>query len=154
MEHKASITALMRSFGRTFHAEHEEHPVFADHLARALMTDEEYAAVQSDILDGEPMKPAFSCGALEKLLEKHGFLIYELLTPDDIQRDIIDRAGADLKAFEHVNDCLAVRKNSDRTTMKYGVEDGNELQTQKPTDRLLRTGLRKMRCQNCNAHER
>lgn len=36
--------------------------------------------------------------------------IYELLTPDDIQRDIIDRAGADLKAFEHVNDCLAVRK--------------------------------------------
>ena len=110
MERKASITALMSSFGRAFHAENEEHPVFADHLARALMTDEEYAAVQSDILGGEPMKMAFSCGALEKLLEKHGFLIYELLTPDDIQRDIIDRAGAELKAFEHVNDCLAVRK--------------------------------------------
>ena len=46
----------------------------------------------------------------EKLLEKHGFLIYELLTPDDIQRDVIDKAGADLKAFEHVNYCLAVRK--------------------------------------------
>lgn len=56
------------------------------------------------------MKTAFSYGALEKLLEKHGFLIYELLTPDDIQRDIIDRAGAELKAFAHVNDCLAVRK--------------------------------------------
>lgn len=67
MERKASITALMSSFGRAFHAENEEHPVFADHLARALMTD-------------------------------------------DIQRDIIDRAGAELKAFEHVNDCLAVRK--------------------------------------------
>ena len=103
MERKASITALMSSFGRAFHAENEEHPVFADHLARALMTDEEYAG-------GEPMKTAFSYGALEKLLEKHGFLIYELLTPDDIQRDIIDRAGAELKAFEHVNDCLAVRK--------------------------------------------
>ena len=38
MERKASITALMSSFGRAFHAEHEEHPVFADHLARALMT--------------------------------------------------------------------------------------------------------------------
>ena len=59
---------------------------------------------------GEPMQSAFSYSELEKLLEKHGFLIYELLTPDDIQRDVIDRAGADLKAFEHVNYCLAVRK--------------------------------------------
>lgn len=59
---------------------------------------------------GEPMQSAFSYSALEKLLETHGFLIYELLTPDDIQRDVIDRAGADLKAFEHVNYCLAVGK--------------------------------------------
>ena len=59
---------------------------------------------------GEPMQSAFSYGALEKLLEKHGFLIYELLTPDDIQRDVIDKAGADMKAFEHVNYCLTVRK--------------------------------------------
>ena len=60
---------------------------------------------------GEPMQSAFSYAELEKLLEKHGFLIYELLTPNDIQRDIIDKAGADMKAFEHVNYCLAVRKN-------------------------------------------
>ena len=60
---------------------------------------------------GEPMQSAFSYSELEKLLEAHGFLIYELLTPDDIQRDVIDRAGAALKAFEHVNYCLAVRKN-------------------------------------------
>lgn len=60
---------------------------------------------------GEPMKTAFSHGALEKLLEKHGFLICELLTPDDIQREIIEKAGADMKAFEHVNYCIAVRKN-------------------------------------------
>ena len=60
---------------------------------------------------GEPMQSAFSYGELEKLLEKHGFLIYELLTPDDIQGDIIDNAGADMKAFEHVNYCLAVRKD-------------------------------------------
>ena len=59
---------------------------------------------------GEPMQSAFFYSEIEKLLEKHGFLIYELLTPDDIQRDIIDKAGADMKAFEHVNDCLAVRK--------------------------------------------
>ena len=59
---------------------------------------------------GEPMKTVFPYRALEKLLEKHGFLIYELLTPEDIQRDVIDKVGADMKAFEHVNYCLAVRK--------------------------------------------
>ena len=59
---------------------------------------------------GEPMQSAFSYSELEKLLEKHGFLIYELLTPRDIQRNIIDKTGADLKTFEHVNYCLAVRK--------------------------------------------
>ena len=111
MEHKASITALMSSFGRTFHAENEEHPVFADHLAKALMTDEEYAAVQSDILGGEPMKTAFSYGALEKHPVFADQLAKELMTPDDIQRDVIDKAGADMKVFEHVNYCLAVRKN-------------------------------------------
>ncbi len=59
---------------------------------------------------GEPMQSAFSYQDLDKLLEIHGFLIYELLTPADIQREIIDRVGADMKAFEHVNYCLAVRK--------------------------------------------
>lgn len=59
---------------------------------------------------GEAMQAAFSYGELEKLLEAHGFLIYELLTPEEIQRDVIDKAGAALKAFEHVNYCLAVRK--------------------------------------------
>ena len=34
MNNQASITALMSSFGRAFHAEDEEHPVFADHLAK------------------------------------------------------------------------------------------------------------------------
>ena len=60
---------------------------------------------------GEPMQSAFSYSELERLLEKHGFLIYELLTPDDIQRDIIDKSGADMKAFEHVGYCLAVRRD-------------------------------------------
>lgn len=59
---------------------------------------------------GEPMQSAFSYSELEKLLEKHGFLIYELLTPDDIQRNIIDKTGADMKAFEHVGYCLAVKE--------------------------------------------
>ena len=52
MNHKASITALMSAFGRAFHAENEEHPAFADHLAKNLMTEEEYAAVQGYLLGG------------------------------------------------------------------------------------------------------
>jgi hypothetical protein len=43
MNNEVSITALMSSFGRAFHAENEDHPVFADHLAKELMTAEEYA---------------------------------------------------------------------------------------------------------------
>ena len=97
MNNKTSITALMSSFGRAFHAENEEHPVFADYLAKELMTAEEYTAVQN-------------YSELEKLLEKYGFLIYELLVPENIQRDVIDKTGADMKASEHVNYCLAVRK--------------------------------------------
>lgn len=52
MNNKASITALMSSFGRAFHAENEDHPVFADHHAKELMTAEEYSAVQGYILGG------------------------------------------------------------------------------------------------------
>ena len=46
MNDKTSITALMSSFGRAFHAENEVHPVFVDPLAKGLMTAEEYEAVQ------------------------------------------------------------------------------------------------------------
>ena len=60
---------------------------------------------------GEPMQISFAYGELKSLLEKHGFQIHELLTPGDIQRDIIDKNGGDMKAFEHVNYCLAVRKD-------------------------------------------
>ena len=38
MNNQSSITALMSSFGRAFHAENGDHPVFADHLAKELMT--------------------------------------------------------------------------------------------------------------------
>ena len=52
MNQKASITALMSSFGRAFHTENEDHPAFADHLAKELMTAEEYASVQGYVLGG------------------------------------------------------------------------------------------------------
>ena len=59
---------------------------------------------------GEPMQSAFSYAELEKLLGRHGFRIYDWLAPCNIQTRIIESAGANLKAFEHVNYCLAVRK--------------------------------------------
>ena len=52
MEDKSSITVLMSAFGRAFHAENEEHPVFRDFLAKELMTVEEYNALQNYVLSG------------------------------------------------------------------------------------------------------
>ena len=52
MNNKASITAMMSSFGRAFHAENEQYPVFTDYFAKELLTPDEYAAVQGYILGG------------------------------------------------------------------------------------------------------
>lgn len=60
---------------------------------------------------GEPMQSAFSYAELEKLLGRHGFRIYDWLTPCNIQSRIIENAGSNLKAFEHVNYYLAVKKS-------------------------------------------
>ncbi|MBY0011194.1 class I SAM-dependent methyltransferase [Paenibacillus typhae] len=37
-----SLTALVSAFARAYHAEYNQHPVFNDSLARAMLTDEEY----------------------------------------------------------------------------------------------------------------
>lgn len=37
-----SFTALVSAFARAYHAEHNQHPVFNDSLARTMLTDEEY----------------------------------------------------------------------------------------------------------------
>lgn len=41
--------------------------------------------------------------------------------PDGIQREVVDKTGADLKAFEHVKYCLTVRKNQ--------IHEGNDEKT-------------------------
>ena len=68
----------------------------------------------------EPMQSAFSYSEIEKLLEKHGFLLYELLTPDDIQRDIIDKAGADMKALSMLITVLLSEKTKKAVTQPVG----------------------------------
>ncbi|MGN0608127.1 MAG: class I SAM-dependent methyltransferase [Oscillospiraceae bacterium] len=52
---------------------------------------------------GEPMKSCYSYAELEKMLDRHGFLIYEALSPKDIQERYFD-GHKGLSAFEHI--CL------------------------------------------------
>lgn len=57
---------------------------------------------------GEEMKSSFSYMSMELMLSDLGFLVYEHLTPSVIQKEIIK--NADMKAFEHINYVLAVKK--------------------------------------------
>lgn len=59
---------------------------------------------------GEPMKTCFSYEQLEKLLEKHRFLIYELLTTEDIQENYFKEREGGLTAFEQISYVNAVIK--------------------------------------------
>lgn len=61
---------------------------------------------------GEPMKSCFDYIKLEKLLEKHCFLIYELLTADDIQKRYFSDCSREMSAFEHISYVTAVIKNN------------------------------------------
>lgn len=57
---------------------------------------------------GEPMKSCFSYAELEKMLEECDFLIYENLTPEDIQQQFFSNRNDDLHAFENIHYALAV----------------------------------------------
>ena len=61
---------------------------------------------------GEKMQRGYSYAETERLLEQHGFLIYEYLTPDDVQRSLINARGANMQAFEHTAFVLAVKKRA------------------------------------------
>jgi methyltransferase (TIGR00027 family) len=57
---------------------------------------------------GEPMKSRFSYAELEKLLEEAGWLIYEHLSPAEIETRYFAGRSDYLHAFEHINYVLAV----------------------------------------------
>lgn len=57
---------------------------------------------------GEPMKSCFGYGELEKMLEKHHFLIYEFLNRDEIQNRYFAECNNEMSAFENVNYAQAV----------------------------------------------
>lgn len=57
---------------------------------------------------GEPMRSCFGYGELERMLEEHGFLIYEFLNRDEVQRRYFSECGSEMTAFEHINFVQAV----------------------------------------------
>jgi methyltransferase (TIGR00027 family) len=57
---------------------------------------------------GEAMESCFSYAELEKLLEEAGWLIYEHLSPDEIETRYFAGRNDYLHAFEHINYVLAV----------------------------------------------
>lgn len=59
---------------------------------------------------GEPMKSTFDYCELERLLEKHRFLIYEHLSTENIQKKFFANRTDNLSAFEHIEYALAVLK--------------------------------------------
>lgn len=61
---------------------------------------------------GEPMKFATSLSDLEKLLSKEQLLIYEHLSPQDIQNQFFANRHDDLQAFETIHYIHAVKTNS------------------------------------------
>lgn len=59
---------------------------------------------------GEPMKAHFSCEEIEKLLEKHNFLIYEFLSTHDIHEKYFKKRTDFLTAFDNICYALSVIK--------------------------------------------
>ena len=59
---------------------------------------------------GEPMKSCFSYTEMEALLEKSGLLIYEHLSPEDINKLYFEGRNDFLEAFETVHYVHAVKK--------------------------------------------
>lgn len=59
---------------------------------------------------GEPMKSCFTYQEIEHLLESSGLLIYEHLSPDDINDLFFSNRKDNLSAFETIHYIHAVKK--------------------------------------------
>lgn len=86
MENKASITALMSAFGRAWHTEHEENPIFADYKAKALLTDEEYKMMSTYIHSGIDFFAPEKKGAFKDDTETMRYLINTHIAPTPLCR--------------------------------------------------------------------
>ena len=131
---KNSMTALVSAFALAYHSKGGEPKAFAEFLAAAsalfpkgssLLFDypacsgEESGSVHAKQkmmakAAGEPMSRGYTYEELEKILAKHGFLIYEHLVPQDINQRFFKKYNQanpqnPLSAVADVNYCLAVK---------------------------------------------
>jgi len=51
-KNQSSLTALISSFGRSYHAQFDEPKIFHDNIARELMSDEEYNQISGYMIGG------------------------------------------------------------------------------------------------------
>jgi methyltransferase (TIGR00027 family) len=66
--------------------------------------------VKMAAMGGEPMKSCFTYVELEQLLQQAGLLIYEHLSPEDIQERYFSQRTDDLSAYETIHFIHAVKK--------------------------------------------
>ena len=66
--------------------------------------------VKMAAMGGEPMKSCFTYAELEHLLEQAGLLIYEHLTPEEVQARYFSQRTDNLSAFETIHLIHAVKK--------------------------------------------
>lgn len=86
MNHSASLTALLSAFARAYHTEHETAPVFADPIAKKLITADEYTAICEYILSGID----FFAPEKKRAFTSHGdalrYLVYTQIAPTPLAR--------------------------------------------------------------------
>lgn len=86
MKEQASMTACMSAFGRAFHAENDPSPIFADTMARQLLTDEEYQAIGAHILSGMAFFAPEKLGTFADDAEALRHLVHTQIAPTPIAR--------------------------------------------------------------------
>ncbi len=68
------------------------------------------AGIEAANKAGMELRSGYDTLSLDMMLSEYGFMIYELLTPPDIQKTLIDPTGDEMKAFGHINYVQAVFK--------------------------------------------
>lgn len=115
MIYNSEKARLLPAFCRAYHAKNAENPVAANGSSAV------FAFANGDIFSSKssrvknllsfseaakmPIKSGFLPETLARILEKHGFLIYELLFPYDIKERYFKGRKDGLSAFENI--CIA-----------------------------------------------
>lgn len=82
MENK-SLTALVSAFSRAYHTEHNQTKIFDDHIARQLLTDEEYDNISSNMSQAVAFFQPEFVGTHEQALRR---IVDHHLSPSPIGR--------------------------------------------------------------------